>query len=313
MLESIVSNISFLHVIGFAVAFILTLLLISVLKRKLPVDQGRKNAVEGQLSQGKARGAGIIFTLVAAFTVCIFSQTDAEHYIYLLLIIFSMLSGFFDDAASKPWNPYVKGAIDLIIAVGAALTYVIFNEGDYGIMTGWPVWLIVIIGAGVVWASINSTNCTDGVDGLSATLSIITLSAAAVLHMFGGGMSYTCVVFIAVLMAYLLFNANPSTVLMGDAGSRALGTLIAILFLTSGNVFAWLFCGFVFIVDGGVGIIKLGLARFLKIRIFKNVRFPLHDHVRKNLGWSNTQTVFRFAVIQAFLCIAGVWMLLMGL
>jgi phospho-N-acetylmuramoyl-pentapeptide-transferase len=61
-------------------------------------------------------------------------------------------------------------------------------------------------------------------------------------------------------------------------------------------------------VDGGIGLLKVSLIRFLKIHILSNVRTPLHDHVRKNLGWSNAQTVFKFAIIQIIISVAVVWL-----
>ena len=45
-------------------------------------------------------------------------------------------------------------------------------------------------------------------------------------------------------------------------------------------------------------MVKIFLLRFLKIAILKNTRTPLHDHARKGKGWSDTQVVFRFAIIQ---------------
>ena len=54
----------------------------------------------------------------------------------------------------------------------------------------------------------------------------------------------------------------------------------------------------VMILDGGLGLLKVALLRFLKIRILTNTRCPLHDQARKVMEWSNTQVVFRFAIIQ---------------
>ena len=54
----------------------------------------------------------------------------------------------------------------------------------------------------------------------------------------------------------------------------------------------------VLILDGGAGIVKVSLLRFLKIKVLVHTRTPLHDHVRKVWTWSNTHTVFRFAIIQ---------------
>ena len=92
--------------------------------------------------------------------------------------------------------------------------------------------------------------------------------------------------------------------LMGDAGSRAMGIFIAISILKTENPIMYIPAAFVLIMDGGLGLVKVALLRFLKIRIFSNTRLPLHDHVRKNLGWSNTQTVFRFSIIQIIISIA---------
>ena len=66
----------------------------------------------------------------------------------------------------------------------------------------------------------------------------------------------------------------------------------------------------VLILDGGLGLVKVALLRFLKIHILKNTRTPLHDHVRKVKNWSNTQAVFRFAIIQIVVSIAVVYMVL---
>ncbi len=85
---------------------------------------------------------------------------------------------------------------------------------------------------------------------------------------------------------------------MGDAGSRALGFYIAVIAMKTGHPFIFLLLAAVLIVDGGIGLVKIFLLRFLKIAILKNTRTPLHDHARKGKGWSDTQVVFRFAIIQ---------------
>ena len=66
----------------------------------------------------------------------------------------------------------------------------------------------------------------------------------------------------------------------------------------------------VLIVDGGLGLIKVSLLRFLKIHILKNVTTPIHDHVRKKSGWSNAQVVFRFAIIQIVISLAAVYLVM---
>ena len=151
------------------------------------------------------------------------------------------------------------------------------------------------------------TNCADGVDGLSGTLTIITLTTIYIMIDMQGGdadFSYSILLFIVCILGYLWYNATPSRMLMGDAGSRAMGIFIAIAILKTDNPIMYIPTAFVLIMDGGLGLLKVALLRFLKIHIFKNTRLPLHDHVRKKWGWSNTQTVFRFSIIQIIISIA---------
>lgn len=303
--------------VGFLLCFALTALMIAVFKKRLPRDQGRKFAVEGNLSEGKARGAGIVFVSVFVLMAAVFCRIGSGYIFYLILIFASMLTGFFDDASEKPWGNVKKGLFDLLISGGTAATYIIYNDTEvelafFDTSFVMPVWLFAIIATALVWGMINVTNCTDGVDGLSASLTIITLLSFVVMNYMrgnAGNMSYTAILFIGALLAYLLFNANPSTVLMGDAGSRAMGTLIAIMALTSRDLFMVIIFAIVICLDGGLGLLKLFLARTVKIKILKNTRTPLHDHVRKVLNWSNTQAVFRFVIIQTIVSAAALWII----
>ena len=93
--------------------------------------------------------------------------------------------------------------------------------------------------------------------------------------------------------------------LMGDAGSRALGFYIAVIAIKSHHPVIYLLLAGVLIIDGGLGLVKLFLKRFLKISILKNTRTPIHDHVRKKCGWSDTQVVVRFLIIQVILAVAA--------
>jgi phospho-N-acetylmuramoyl-pentapeptide-transferase len=92
--------------------------------------------------------------------------------------------------------------------------------------------------------------------------------------------------------------------LMGDAGSRALGVFLALLALKTNSPFVFIPLTIVLIIDGGMGLIKVSFIRFLKLKNFmKNIRTPIHDHVRKNKGWSDTQVVTRFSIVQIIICI----------
>ena len=312
MLSTVFGLSSPLLFIGVLTAFALSFFGIRYGQNSLPHDGGRKFAVNGELSRGKPRGAGLIF--VAAFTIAgiLFVPFTAETLIYILLVVGGMLSGYLDDAAEKPWNEYKKGLIDLIIALAGAFTYVNFNGSTIMIpftdmSVELPRWLYIILGIILIWGSINVTNCSDGVDGLSGTLSMITIGSFAVLCVEkDSSFAVLCGIMIAVVLAYQWFNASPSVLMMGDAGSRALGLFIAFAAMKSGNPLIYLLLGLVMILDGGLGLAKISLKRFLKISILKNTRTPLHDHARKNMGWSDPQTVYRFAILQAIICFAAI-------
>ena len=225
--------------LAFLLAFALTALMDSVFHDKLPHDHGRAFAVNGELSKGKARGSGLIFVLCIALVTLAVVPFKVEYLIYTVLLIASMLSGYFDDASETAWNEYKKGLIDFVIAVVAGVTYLNFNGTSVNFMSttftiAYPLYLLLIVI--LIWASINVVNCTDGVDGLSASLAVVSIGTF--LLAYGeelGDYATAAIVFIGALLAYLWSNAKPSSLLMGDAGSRAMGFFLAILALKCGH------------------------------------------------------------------------------
>ena len=313
MIESLLSVVGQRGVdaLAFLLAFALTALMDSVFHDKLPHDHGREFAVNGALSKGKARGSGLIFVLCIALVSLAFLPFKVEYVIYTILLIASMLSGYFDDAAETAWNEYKKGIIDFAIAIVAGVTYLNFNGCgvnflQWSFTLPYAVYLLLIVI--LIWTSINVVNCTDGVDGLSASVAVVTIGTYLLAYKTELAEYGTAgVVFMGALLAYLWSNAKPSSLLMGDAGSRAMGFFIAMLSLKCGHPFAFLLAAIVFIVDGSLGILKISLKRFLHISILKNTRTPLHDHARKNKGWSDEQVVARWMIMQ---CVASALLLL---
>lgn len=286
-------------------SFLIAFFSLKFFKRILPKDQGRAFAVNGALSEGKPRGAGIIF--VTSFTLCtaLFYPLDIENIIYLVLVYAAMLSGYFDDAAETPWGNLKKGLIDLVISLGIAFTYYFYNGSQVKLYITdstftIPAPLFIILAGVLVWTAINVTNCTDGVDGLCGSLVMTVLLPLALMVTKSGAadMLLPMIMFVT-LAAYLWFNCSPSQMLMGDAGSRALGVFLAVMFLKTAAPFAFIPMAIVIILDGGLGLLKLSFRRFLKIKNFiEGIRTPLHDHARKNKGWSDTQVVIRFTILQ---------------
>lgn len=302
--------------IGILFAFAATCIAIAKLNMFLPKDMGRQYAHDGALSAGKPRGAGIIFVLVFVASALLFGKVSAEMVFYLILVVIEMFTGFFDDASDEPWGEYLKGFLDLAVAVVAALVYLHYNSSTITLAIAkttitLPPVVFGILTVILVWASINVTNCSDGVDGLSGTLSIVSLMTVFILDSLltiEDNFNYCILLFVVCLLGYLWYNATPSKLLMGDAGSRAMGIFIAIAVLKLRSPFMYLLVAAMLIIDGGLGLIKVSLLRFLKIHILKNITTPIHDHVRKKCGWSNAQVVFRFAIIQIVISFAAVYL-----
>ena len=305
------------------VSFVLTLGGILGCAKFLPKDKGREFAVNGALSKGKARGAGIILVIAMIIASVLCLPLDIEYIIYLAAIFIEMMSGYLDDASKVPWGELKKGLIDLAVAIGVSVTVYMFHGGSVmlpilGIALEIPAVVYIILGVILIWASINVTNCADGVDGLCASLSMVTLASVFfLLNHFVYSSVYTALgemipaqilvwISLFMLIAYLWFNCSPSRILMGDAGSRALGLLIAMAFMVSGMPFMFIPMAIMLIIDGGLGLLKLSVLRVTKSKTFmKNIRTPIHDHARKNKGWSDTQVVTRFTMIQILISVAS--------
>ncbi len=301
----------------------------------LPRDRGRDHSYDPQASIGNPTGAGAVLigahVVLAVLVVPWYDASEPEPTFHPQpiavagCVLLALFAGYIDDRSVRPWGEYRKGAIDLGIAFLTALAicqwqdvtlWVPFVPARSSVLV-LPPHLYVAIATLLLWISINATNCTDGVDGLSGSLLLLAfLYLGALLYLVVGheeiaeflllphvrlGADWGILAFttMGTLVGYLWHNANPSSVLMGDAGSRPLGLLLGVFALVTGNPFFLFVVAGVVIVNGGTGLLKVALLRFLKVGIFRSVRFPLHDHCRKNLGWSNAQVLMRFMILQA--------------
>ncbi len=314
------------------IGYLVTYWLLPKFYDKLPHDRGREFTAAAALAKGKPTGSGVVFISIFVLICFLFAPLSWVQTVIIILTWFTMLTGYLDDRSTTSWGEYRKAFLDLVVSVAAAvvLYYGLRDENgaiSYWLpftsrtLTVWP-WLHILISTVLIWASINTTNCTDGVDGLSSTLVLIALITMGVIFYFilghkdiaayllvphlEDGAKWAIITFAlaGVLMGYLWHNAFPSNVLMGDAGSRALGFFIAVTVIVSGNPFLILATSTVIFVDGGLGLLKVALMRFCKIKIFQKVRFPLHDHVRQVHGWSPTHVLVKFMILQLLCTVA---------
>jgi len=323
----------FLGGFGLLASALLTWVLLPRLVGLVPRDRGRSHAVQSSAAQGKPTGVGVIFVSIFVLVQLLVMPPNFESFAVLILTSLSCAFGFLDDRATLAWGEYKKGLLDLLICVlGAAALSGLKDVTIWLPFTKYlftvPEWLFIPAATILLWAAINCTNCTDGVDGLSGTLVMIALMSIGGLLYFGlgheriaayfllphytDGANWAIMAFsmVGCLAGYLWYNAHPSQMLMGDAGSRALGFLLGVLVIESGNPFVIFMVAGVLLVNGGTGLVKVALLRFARIAIFRDIRFPLHDHVRHKHGWSNPQVLVRFAMVQAILALVLLVLLL---
>ncbi len=348
---------------GLSVAFLLP-----KLWHRLPLDRGKALVQGGAASKGKPTGAGyLMFWLTLPALVlflpyevpgidraddwsglceCVKNAPSWKSFVsgqwgVALCVFAAMLTGYFDDKSDKPWGRVRKGLLDLAVVVPAALFLTGFKDTVIWLPFTKETFLLspfwfTVMAVPLLWFSINSTNCSDGVDGLAGSLTAISLfGLVAFLYGVtghekvagyllvphnpeGARWAILCAAFGGGTVGYLWHNANPSSVLMGDAGSRALGLLAGAAVLATGNPVFIIVMMAVVLVNGGGGVLKLFILQVLAragldsgpsgdgpsslvSRKLRKVRFPLHDHCRRNLGWSNAQVLMRFVIIQSVL------------
>lgn len=314
-------------VIGCVAAFAITLILLRFLpgeKIILGHDRGRKYAQGSEVNIGKPTGVGFYFILVFLLVSSIFCfainpiASDKGFFesgnvvtglgFGLLAVLAEMVTGWLDDRSKNAWNEYIKGALDFVVSlIGAFICVHFFGTRMYIAITGsyvelHPV-LFYILAVLLFVVSINATNATDGIDGLSGSLSVIAVITTFIMgilakSIFDDNALLLLAFFIPALIAYLIFNFNPSKMLMGDAGSRSLGFFIAFFLIYCRIPLLYFIVGLPFLCDGGISIVKITVGRLTKKKIilFKNITTPLHDELRKNRKFSVKKVWFTLVI-----------------
>jgi len=167
------------------------------------------------------------------------------------------------------------------------------------------VWIIPVIILIVIFTA-NAVNISDGMDGLAGGMLIPTFSALTFLSAIFGYQELAILnaVTTGALVTYTFFNVKPAKFQMGDVGSLALGTLLAINALAINSMLILPFIAFMFYVEAISVIIQVGGRVLFGTRVFKMA--PLHHHFEM-LGWSEEKTIMRFWVIHLAFVLIGVW------
>jgi phospho-N-acetylmuramoyl-pentapeptide-transferase len=162
-------------------------------------------------------------------------------------------------------------------------------------------WLLIGISTLAIVFMSNAFNIIDGIDGLSSGSLLITLIPLTVLVMnTTNNLSDLVLIFILVGagLAYLYFNIKPARLFMGDTGALALGSIIAVLTLTTGTLYLLPVFGAVYFVDALSSLVQWASKYFFNgKKIFKIA--PIHHHFEA-IGWEDTKVVFRFWLAHVF-------------
>ena len=176
-------------------------------------------------------------------------------------------------------------------------------------------WLYVPVAALVIIGTANAVNFTDGLDTLAAGTAAIAFVAYAIIAYRQGqlGVVTFCFTMVGALMGFLWFNAHPAQVIMGDTGSLAIGSALAVAAFMTGQWLLLPVVGAVFLAEAASVMLQVGYFKYTKRRDGEGRRLfkmaPLHHHFEM-LGWSETQVTMRFWMLGMMAGIIGVAMAL---
>lgn len=313
--------------ITFAISVVCGLITIPILK-KLKVGQIERD--DGPASHLKKQGTPtmggiiiIISIIIAVVGTCFYYTMQGEHEISkkllpMLLVIIGMgMIGFIDDFKklflknTEGLKPKYKMFGLLVISV----IYVLFLVYGFKIGTktyipifkfyiNIPVFIYIPLAVLVMLATTNAVNLTDGVDGLSSSVSAIIITCLTVVGISKQIYEVSIIgsIVIGAVLGFLIFNLHPAKIFMGDTGSLMLGGIISAIALYLKMPLLLILIAIIPILETLSVIIQVAYYKKTGNRIFKMA--PLHHHFELS-GWRENKVVVVFSVITLVMCVIG--------
>lgn len=309
--------------IAFIICYVLLLVEIPVLKRAKAKQTILSYVEEHKSKEGTPTMGGIAFLIAITVTFFIMAREKYQFAFFAVLIMLAYgFVGFLDDFIKIKFKrnlglkAYQKIIFQFIIAVMAGF-FVYFKQGsalqipfterfiDIGI---WIVPLIVVI----FLACTNSVNLTDGLDGLASGVSIMYMFPILLLIIFKAkylldtgrplyveydNMAILSAIVLGSLLAFMLANAYPAKIFMGDTGSLGLGGIVAIIPILSEFSLFIPIVGIMFVVSSLSVIIQVLYFKKTKKRVF--LMAPFHHHLQHK-GIHENHIVWIYAMITFF-------------
>lgn len=165
-------------------------------------------------------------------------------------------------------------------------------------------WVFIPFCVLILLSSTNAVNLTDGLDGLCAGSSFIVFMLFAVISILlypNDSIAYFAVAMSGGLLGFLLFNANPAKVFMGDTGSLAIGGAIGACAIMLQRPLIIIIAGAIFVIEALSVILQVGFFKITKgKRLFRMA--PIHHHFEL-CGWSERKVVVVFWLFTLLCCV----------
>ncbi|WP_416151044.1 phospho-N-acetylmuramoyl-pentapeptide-transferase [Salipaludibacillus sp. HK11] len=265
-------------------------------------------------------GIVIIISIVLSATVMAaqFQTIGVEVALLLLVMVGFGLLGFLDDYIKvvKKRNLGLTSKQKFLgqVAISALVYFILVQTGvstevhvpgtTLSIEFGWfylPLIIVMLVGAS------NAVNLTDGLDGLLAGTAAVAFGAFAIIAYSVDllTVSLFSIAVVGAVLGFLVFNAHPAKVFMGDTGSLALGGGLAMIAILTKMELLLVVIGGVFVIETLSVIIQVASFKTRGKRIFK--MSPLHHHYELS-GWSEWRVVVTFWLVGIIFAITGVYL-----
>lgn len=313
----------FALILSFVIAVVLSPFIIPFLRR---LKFGQTIREEGPKSHQKKTGTptmgGVMIILSILTTTIIiitkFLSFTVEVWLLLFVLFGYGILGFLDDFIKVVLKRNLgltskqKLAGQLLIAIIFYIslvqigfpTEISIPATQISFDIGWlyfPLIIFMLVGAS------NAVNLTDGLDGLVAGTGAIAFGAFAVLAWNSNliGIAIFCAAVVGAVLGFLVFNAHPAKVFMGDTGSLALGGAIAAVAILTKLEVLLIIIGGIFVIETLSVILQVASFKLTGKRIFK--MSPLHHHYELS-GWSEWRVVVTFWLVGMLFAILGIYL-----
>ena len=320
----------YIVIMALAISFLITVLLCPIFipfLRRLKFGQSIRE--EGPESHMKKSGTptmgGVMIVLSITLTTVILMfkfveiPVSYEFWLLLFVLIGYGLLGFLDDfikvALKRNLGLTSKQKLvgQVIIAI---IFYITLRLNDFpthikvpGTEMQWDLgWMYALLIVFMLVGSSNAVNLTDGLDGLLAGTATISFGAFALIASYYYPQFEIITIFslavVGALIGFLVFNAHPAKVFMGDTGSLALGGAIAAVAILTKMEIILVIIGGVFVIETLSVIIQVISFKTTGKRVFK--MSPLHHHYELK-GWSEWRVVMTFWVVAIIFATIGIY------